>query len=602
MIYAITVGIVGDHHIAEDVAQETFIDAFLQLARLSEPSKFGAWLSGIARRKALHWVSRRKAWLNLDELTYVPAAFDASPEAYCITRERDESVRRALLGLSDKNRAVAVMFYISGLPVAVIAQKLNLPEGTIKSRLYEARKKLKGALDYMDEAKQPLSPNFERIVREKIEELKKYYLIGAEFEKIYKEAERLINQLPESDVKKLAISEINIEKALRAISDDEIYKQIKGFLNAGIDIEELGDHIISIMHRYDYKNRIILFDRELLPLLHLLGSRKGNGHLLFWRGAANMRLKNPDEARADFLRSADLTEKSDIFHALALSALKSLDLLSQNAANVFDGFIAISESYIKEGGKLIFRTQPGMGMEDPLISLHRFSPVMYFISRFDSTKLLCGVYFDTDMEVGKTYQSESGDSMTLLGYGETVCVYAGRFENCMHLRYTASNYNAEVWYAEGVGLVKVIFTGTVVPIREEYELSEYEIKGGDGFFPFCEGNRWRYVKLDVPDFIFQRIEYVISWTDGVTANLIVTNLFFCKKENIDFMADSDYYISECERLCDNWQINDAIEELKKAVRANTTQNAALFALAGIRYLSRISDYHKKIIPLPPVIV
>ncbi len=98
MIYAITVGIVGDHHIAEDVAQETFIDAFLQLARLSEPSKFGAWLSGIARRKALHWVSRRKAWLNLDELTYVPAAFDASPEAYCITRERDESVRRALLG------------------------------------------------------------------------------------------------------------------------------------------------------------------------------------------------------------------------------------------------------------------------------------------------------------------------------------------------------------------------------------------------------------------------------------------------------------------------------------------------------------------------
>ena len=207
MVYSTAYDIVSERFCAEDISQDTFIDAFLQLEKLGEPAKFGPWLRGIARRKALHWVTRRRTWLDFDELPYALPARDTLPEVACVSRERDGEVRRALQALSCKNRSVAELFYFGELPVAEIARRLCLPEGTVKSRLYEARNKLKGELDYMNEDSRPLSSDFEADIREKIEELKKYYSLGEEFDKAYGQAEQLINRLPESDVKSSALTE-----------------------------------------------------------------------------------------------------------------------------------------------------------------------------------------------------------------------------------------------------------------------------------------------------------------------------------------------------------------------------------------------------------
>jgi len=71
MVFGVALSVIADYHAAEDVAQETFIDGFLQLSRLNEPVKISAWLYGITKRKSLHYITRLKRHEDISDFAEI---------------------------------------------------------------------------------------------------------------------------------------------------------------------------------------------------------------------------------------------------------------------------------------------------------------------------------------------------------------------------------------------------------------------------------------------------------------------------------------------------------------------------------------------------
>lgn len=594
MVFRVSYSVVSDHYVAEDIAQDTFVDGFMQLTRLTDPDKFAPWVYGIARRKSLHYITRRRFYSDIDEMAEILYSDTLSPEDAFIKKEKAAAVKAAIKRLTEKNRVVAVRYYFNNETIKEIAQNLSLPVGTVKSRLHEARAKLKGELEHMKESTFDLSPDFEKIVREKIYDIKKYYNdmgIDDGWKRLYSETESFISRQPDSDVKQSLLADLYYEKYLHFGSDEELKRKMLTSAESGRNgVVLLFLYIDNIITNHDYKEWIRIIDNEAIPKMDELNFKGGKGVLHFWRGTANIYLHNIEAAVDDFKITKELSPENDMNYALAYTALKIHDKLTMYADDPFIGFNVISESYQKKGSKVIFKAQPGFSCGNEIFwDKHKKKYINYNISRFDD------IFFDTSMEAGKTYTSKNSlSSLCLIGFNDTINVDAGTFGSCMHLFYSCpGEYDADIWYAEGVGLVKVTFN-LIGDLIEEYELSEYDIKGGEGYFPFCVGNRWRYINHDLPDYLYQCFENEVVWTDGEYANVSATNIVSFKKNyQTDSRLDSDIYIAQCSKACDEWKIDDAISLLQKAVKVNSSQNASVAAMGGIEYLRRMAEYHKK---------
>jgi RNA polymerase sigma-70 factor (ECF subfamily) len=137
----------GDPHCGEDLAQETFVRVFARRKEYQPTARFSTWLWRIALNLSydeLRRRRRREQW-TLDEsgaetLAGLEAAADpeAAPDNSLIAHEHGELVRRALARLPEAYRTVLVLRHYEGLKFREIAAVLELPEGTIKSRLAEA--------------------------------------------------------------------------------------------------------------------------------------------------------------------------------------------------------------------------------------------------------------------------------------------------------------------------------------------------------------------------------------------------------------------------------------------------------------------------------
>ena len=135
---------------AQDVAQEAALQAFLGLAQLHEPDRFGAWLHAIAANLA-RMALRRRRLLSLDALTdgaplAVLWAAVPAPEEIHAAREVHDAIVAALGELSSVNREVAIGFYLEGYSYAELAELLGVPVSTVKGRLFKGRRQLRRAL------------------------------------------------------------------------------------------------------------------------------------------------------------------------------------------------------------------------------------------------------------------------------------------------------------------------------------------------------------------------------------------------------------------------------------------------------------------------
>jgi RNA polymerase sigma-70 factor (ECF subfamily) len=150
---------------AEDVAQEAFAKAYRSFSQLRDRERFRAWLVRMTWRMALdrQRANRRRAvregsavrdrsnepWSPAS--AGLPASRDSETDLQVSleARERAEHLWRAIDGLSEKLRLVIILAGIQGHDVKEVSALLELPEGTVKSRLFAARQQLKDALSWM---------------------------------------------------------------------------------------------------------------------------------------------------------------------------------------------------------------------------------------------------------------------------------------------------------------------------------------------------------------------------------------------------------------------------------------------------------------------
>jgi RNA polymerase sigma-70 factor (ECF subfamily) len=130
---------------AEDVAQDALVKAHRQLRQLRDPERLRAWLVRMAWRMAIdrrHADERRRA----REQTSVAVPSRRSCDDAAVSAERAAELWALIDGLSEKLRMVVVLASIEGHDLAEVASILGIPAGTVKSRLFEARRQLRERL------------------------------------------------------------------------------------------------------------------------------------------------------------------------------------------------------------------------------------------------------------------------------------------------------------------------------------------------------------------------------------------------------------------------------------------------------------------------
>lgn len=149
-VYNLALRMVGDPDDAADITQETFIKAYRALGSFRGDSKFSSWLYRIASNVCLDFLRSRS------RRAQVPLSFEnedaegeielpdmsQNPEKVLMKKLSMEAVRRGMEKLPPKQRQILVLRELCGLSYAELAQTLSVEEGTVKSRIFRARKRL----------------------------------------------------------------------------------------------------------------------------------------------------------------------------------------------------------------------------------------------------------------------------------------------------------------------------------------------------------------------------------------------------------------------------------------------------------------------------
>lgn len=145
MIHSLCYRMTGSLADADDLAQETFIQAYVHWADFRGESKVSSWLYRIAVNHCLNW---KKRVARRDQLHRDWAA--EQPESQTQSSGRHTQVQEALLKLNPEQRAAVVLTLYDGLNHAEAAQALGCSETTVSWRLFAARRKLKPLLKHLE--------------------------------------------------------------------------------------------------------------------------------------------------------------------------------------------------------------------------------------------------------------------------------------------------------------------------------------------------------------------------------------------------------------------------------------------------------------------
>jgi RNA polymerase sigma-70 factor (ECF subfamily) len=133
---------------ARDAVQEAWIAIVRGLRKLDDPARFGPWAYRILSNKCVDWVRKQSRNRKLDQsLVEQQRPEDAVVEQEPELNEARQTVTEALRGLTPAQQGLLALFYQDGFGVGEIAEILEVPAGTVKSRLFHARNALKRALE-----------------------------------------------------------------------------------------------------------------------------------------------------------------------------------------------------------------------------------------------------------------------------------------------------------------------------------------------------------------------------------------------------------------------------------------------------------------------
>ncbi|MFQ5490305.1 MAG: RNA polymerase sigma factor [Phycisphaerae bacterium] len=141
----------ADREAARDVVQDAWLAIVRGLRRLDDPARFRSWAYRIVNNKCADWTRRRVVQRSVARDLQNAAVTKAADQ----TGKTDStgevaSMRQALKRLPDEQRSILSLHYLDGMGVADIARVLDVPVGTVKSRLYHARNRLKQAMERVE--------------------------------------------------------------------------------------------------------------------------------------------------------------------------------------------------------------------------------------------------------------------------------------------------------------------------------------------------------------------------------------------------------------------------------------------------------------------
>lgn len=133
--------ITDQHSVAQDIVQETSVVLIKRIHTLKDPAVFKSWIYRITTNKCRDWLRKQK------RLSELPLENEHLPESCEDKSDQLTMMRHAITQLSADSQLIISMYYLEGMNIQEISSSLNLPAGTIKSRLYHARIKLKKLVD-----------------------------------------------------------------------------------------------------------------------------------------------------------------------------------------------------------------------------------------------------------------------------------------------------------------------------------------------------------------------------------------------------------------------------------------------------------------------
>jgi len=157
-IYQLCYRMIGNQHEAEDLAQEAFLRAYVNIKSFNQELKFSTWLFRIATNLCIDRIRKKKPDYYLDAevsgtegltmYSQIPSTTPL-PENHLESLELHATVQKEILKLPEKYRSVIVLKYIEELSLNEISEILDLPLGTVKTRIHRGREALRQQLRYV---------------------------------------------------------------------------------------------------------------------------------------------------------------------------------------------------------------------------------------------------------------------------------------------------------------------------------------------------------------------------------------------------------------------------------------------------------------------
>lgn len=153
-LYRTALRMTHDHAVAEDIVQETCLRAYANFARYRQDTNFKAWLFRILTNLCIDHIRRNTA-ISMVPIDAVPVESEGflsgdrsadNPEIQAIRGDTQQALTAALATLAPEPRAIVVLILIEGMSYDEAAASLDLPIGTVRSRLHRARKHLREKL------------------------------------------------------------------------------------------------------------------------------------------------------------------------------------------------------------------------------------------------------------------------------------------------------------------------------------------------------------------------------------------------------------------------------------------------------------------------
>lgn len=523
----------------DDVVQETFIQAYFNYGSIKNKDNIGAWLCGVARNIALKKLRATRYHLSLDS---VMEKASEDLESRYIKIETSIEIKKAISSLSKPIAETIILYYFSGKNIREISSLLSVSEGTIKSRLHDGRKKLKGELIHI------MKEQGNRLEEKDVINEVKLLIQKAEKEgKINRNAVALahcdeaIAKLGKSSAEYKTLAQIYKIRA-RAIGYSQREKMIESmeksvqYAKLSGDKKLICECLLDMAFYENYKKWSPYF-LEAYELAKQIGYNEICCECAMWLGADNIHKMEYSEGEK-YINNAlehykNIDSKASVnccagdsvrVRAFANAALKSMKMLRDEnrlngnyvSLNTFCQLLRVDEDCIKADNNYGWDIP---GKQSRLDHLSRANGaftngqtdcVILSTTLMEKNDYLCEYYdYHTGILINVKYN--------VISRNTAVTMPAGTFENCLHIRTVEeiADYDPEnelhagvhkdmsvreYWYAENVGMIKQMYSYPNDPEScptTFIELHSYEVvaseKAPQKYLPLVQGNKWEYV-------------------------------------------------------------------------------------------------------------